>query len=220
MAVRAAIVGLAGIDKAIRSLAGVLESGQVRVQEIAVAIVDHAANAGNGDVSRALTLAQTVKRYPSMNVGFLTAWFAAFAGTNINLNKGTVGLFSKDSKKQRGFRVEEAKANNWFDAFDEKGERAPWYQGPDRPPFQPDTIGDLAEYLAKQAKRLRERLDDTKEVNGKKVPLVTLNKKDRQNFETALDMIETISAQLARHEAVTAAANDTDEVEQQEEAVA
>lgn len=213
------IVGLAGIDKAIKQIAGVGANLNERVQECAVAIIEHAAGAGNGDVSRALTLCQTVARFRTLDVGFLVGYFAAFAGANINLRKGTVNLFARDSKKQRGFRVDEARANNWYEAIDDEGNRAPWYQGPERPPFQPDGVGDIADYLARQAKRLMERLDGTKEVNGKDVPLVKVTKAEREQIEEAIDLIEVIAKRLARHEDIAEIVNKTanDEMEQEEE---
>ena len=218
----AKIVGLAGIDKAIKAIAGVGANLNERVQETAVAIVEHAAGAGNGDVSRALTLCQTVAKMRTLDVGFLVGWFAAFAGTNVQLKKGTVSLFAKDSKKQRGFRVDEARANNWYEAFNDAGERSPWYQGPDRPPFQPDSVGDIADYLMRQTKRLFERLDGEKEVNGKTVPLVKVSKAEREQIEEALHLIETIANRLARHEDIATLVNKTanDEMEEAEEAVA
>lgn len=216
----AKIEGLAGIDKAIKAIAGVGANLNERIQDTAVAIVEHAAGAGNGDVSRALTLCQTVARFRSLDVGFLVGYFAAFAGTNVNLKKATVNLFSKDSKKQRGFRVDEARANNWFDAIDEDGKRAPWYQGPDRPPFQPDTIGDLMDYYIKTGKRLLERLDGKKMVNGKEVPLVAINKADRQRLETAVQMITDIAQTIARHEDAAKLYSKVANDEEVEEAVA
>lgn len=201
---RKKIVGTAMIDRAIKSINGIIENVNERVHEVALAIVEHADGAGNGDVSRALTLCQMTKRHKSINTNFLVGWFAAFAGTNVNLNKGTVNLFSKDSKKQRGFRVAEAKANKWFEAIDNEGNRAAWYAGPQPEEYTPEGIGGVADTLHRTVKRLAERLDDTKKVNGKEVPLYKLTAEQRTEVDNALAFIDRISATLARQESVAA----------------
>src|SRR6185369_9259082 len=101
------IEGLAGIDKGIKALSGIASNLNERVQDIAVAIVVHAAGPGNGDVSRALPLVQTVNRMRTLNTAFLVGWLAYFANCNVNLRadngKGKVSLISRDSKRYRGF---------------------------------------------------------------------------------------------------------------------
>jgi hypothetical protein len=196
------IVGLAAIDREIKAMNGVLANVNTRVQSVAVAIIEHAAGAGNGDVSRALTLCQMVRKHRTLNVAYLVGYFAAFAGTNVNLNKGTVNLFARDSKKQRGFRVEEARANNWYEAIDAEGNRAAWYAGPTPQDYVPDGIGDIAEQMLGFVERINKRLDGTKTVNGKEVPLVRLEKEDEEQVHNALSFIERIAATLARHEEV------------------
>lgn len=209
MANRQKIVGDAAIGRAIRSLKGVLEgagSPNNRVQEIAVAIVEHAAGDGNGDVSRALQLVQTVNRSRTMNTAFLIGWFRYFASTNINLRgndgAGTVKLMAKDAKGYRGFDVDGARVNKWFDAFDEDGNRAPWYAGPAPAEFQPLTVGDLAKDLIRFADREMKKLDDTKTVGKKVVPLVQLADNDRVQFINALDVIRRLANSIARHEEI------------------
>jgi hypothetical protein len=116
-----------------RSLNGVMGSLNTRVQEIAVAIVEHGAGQGNGDMSRALTLVQTVNRHKTLNVAFLIGWFRYFGQCNVNLRandgQGKVSLIAREAKNFRPFDVAGARANNWYDAFNANGERARWYEG-------------------------------------------------------------------------------------------
>lgn len=205
------IVGLAAIDRGIKQLSTRLENVNTDVQAIAVAIVEHAADKGNGDVSRALTLCQTIAKRRTLNVNFLIGWFRYFGNCNVNLRaddgKGRVSLISKDSKAYRGgFDVDGARHNNWFDAVDDSGERARWYQGPTPAEFQPMTIGDLAARFSNFVKGTTKQMNDTKTVNGKEVPIVKLSEGDRIQVEHALAFIDKIAATLARHEDVEQAA--------------
>lgn len=201
---RAKIEGLAAIDRSIAQIRGNLDGLNDRIQETAVAIVEHAAGKGNGDVSRALTLCQAIASKRTLNVNYLVGYFAYFAGTNVNLRKPSVSLFSKDSKKQRGFDVDGARANKWFEAVDAEGKRVFWYAGPEPEAYVPDGIGDIAERMQRFVKRTAETLDGEKEVNGKKVPLVQLSQADRTALDAALGFIDRIAATLARHENVQA----------------
>jgi hypothetical protein len=200
------IVGLAGIDKAIKAIGAVSANLNERVQDVAVAIIEHAAGPGNGDMSRALTLCQTVRRTRTLNTAFLVGFFRHFGNANINFNAndgaGKVSLLSKDSKGYRGFDVDGARANNWYEAIDDKGERAPWYAGPMPAEYQPLTVGDLANRMVNFAKNTAKMLDDTKTVNGKEYPVVTLSEGDRKQVENALIFLDRIAATLARHEDV------------------
>lgn len=198
--------GLAAIDRAIKSVAGVMGNLNERVQDIAVAIVEHAAGEGNGDMSRSLKLVQTVKRHRTLNTAFLVGWFRYFGNANINLNAndgaGKVSLVSKDAKGYRGFDVDGARANNWFDAFMPNGDRSTWYAGPAPAEFQPMTVGDLAERMHRFVKNTTKLLDDTKEINGREVTVVDLNEQDRSQVTNALAFIDRIANTLARHEEV------------------
>jgi hypothetical protein len=200
------IVGLAGIDKAIKSIANVGQNLNERVQDVAVAIVEHAAGQGNGDMSRALTLVKTVNRMRTLNAAFLVGYFRYFASTNINLRAndgaGKVSLMARDAKGYRGFDVDGARANNWYEAFGENGERSNWYAGPAPAEFQPLTVGDLAGRMANFVKNTAKLLTGTKDVNGKDVPVVFLSEGDRKQVENALLFIDRIAATLARHEDV------------------
>lgn len=171
-------------------------------------IIDHAAGAGNGDVSRALTLCQTVARYKTMNVAYLIGFFRYFGSINVNLRgddgKGKVSLMSRDAKGYRGYDVAGAKANNWADAFDADGNRAPWYQGPTPATFEPMTIGDLARDFLTFADREVKKLDAEKKVGDKVVPLVSLNDADKAQFLAAIDTVRRLAATIARHEEVAA----------------
>lgn len=202
-------VGDAAIGRAIKSLNGALTGPNGinnRVQDIAVSIVEHAAGPGNGDVSRALDLCKTVARSRTLNVAYLVGWFAYFGNANVNLRgndgAGKVSLVSRDSKRYRGFDVEGARANNWFDAFNEKGERSPWYAGPQPAEYQPMTIGDLSERMTNFVKNMTKTLDGTKTVNGKEVPLVKLDEGDKLRFQSAMQAVTVLANSLARHEEV------------------
>jgi hypothetical protein len=194
------LVGLAAIDKAIKAIGGVADNLNERVQETAVAIIEHAAGPGNGDVSRALTLCQRVKATRTLNVAYLVGFFAAFAGTNVNLNKATVNLFARDSKKQRGFRVAEARANNWFDAIDKDGNRAAWYAGPQPEDYTPEGVGGVAERITRFVDRVNRDLERTKTVRGKEVPLFKLSDDELKQVHNALAHIESIAKTLERAE--------------------
>lgn len=198
--------GDAQIRNAIKSLSGVIENVNNRVQDIATSIIEHAAGAGNGDMSRALDLCKTVARHRTLQVNYLIGYFKYFASTNINLRandgEGKVSLMSKDSKGYRGFDVDGARANCWFEAFDDEGNRSTWYAGPAPADYQPLTIGDLAERMRRFSKNTAKLLDDTKTVNGKEVPAVQLNEADQTQVEHALAFIDRIANTLARHDEV------------------
>lgn len=208
------IVGLAGIDRSIKSLSKIGANLNERVHDTALAIVEHGAGQGNGDMSRALTLCQAVARLRSMNVAYLIGYFRHFASTTVNLRgndgKGKVSLMAKDAKGYRGFDVDGARVNKWYDAFDKEGNRAAWYAGPATPDFQPEGVGDIAERMRRFVKNTGTLLTGTKDVNGKPVPLVALAEGDRQQVENALLFISRIAATLARH----------DDVEQKAQALA
>ena len=210
MAERKKIVGLAAIDRNIKAVTGVMDNLNDRVQDIAVAIVEHAAGDGNGDVSRALTLCQAIAKRRTLQVNFLIGWFRYFGNCNINLNAndgaGRVSLIKRDATGYRGFDVDGARANNWYDAFKADGERSNWYAGPAPQEYKPLTIGDLAMRMQNFSKNTTKLLDATKEVNGKEVPAVTLAEPDRKQVEHALAFIDRIAATLARHEDVHEAA--------------
>lgn len=199
-----AYVGDAAIGRAIKSLNTRLENVNDDVQDIAVSIIVHAAGPGNGDMSRALDLCKTVKRHRTLNVAFLVGYFRHFGNANVNLNAnegaGKVSLIDRKSANYRGFDVDGARANKWYEAVNDDGERAGWYAGPVPAEFQPYTIGDEAKRIANFVKGERKRLEDTKVVNGVEVPLVKLAEPDRLQMMNALDFMERIAATLARHE--------------------
>ena len=204
---RKKIEGLRAIDSAITQIGKVAQNLNDRVQDVLVAIVEHAAGAGNGDVSRALTLVKTIKRYPTLNSAFVVGWLRYFGNCNVNLSAndgaGKVSLLSKDSKAYRGgFDVDGARANNWADAIDKDGNRAAWYSGPEPAEFQPYGIGDIADRMQQFAERTAKLLDATKEVKGKEVPQVRLSADDRQQVNNALAFLSRIAATLARHDDV------------------
>lgn len=213
------IVGLVGIDKGIRALKGIGENLNERVQDIAVAIVEHAAGPGNGDMSRALTLVQTINRFRTMNPAYLVGWFRYFGNANVNLRAndgaGKVSLISRDSKAYRGgFDVDGARANKWYDAFNADGTRSFWYQGPPPPAFEPATLGDIAEDMTRFLKREMDKVTGTKEVNGKVVPLVRLTEDDKKQLDHAFEVIRQLSFKLARHELIERKAQELAEVQE------
>jgi hypothetical protein len=219
MAQRKAIVGLKGIDNAIKSIAGIATNLNERVQEVAVAIVQHAAGEGNGDMSRALVLCKTTARFRTLNTPFLIGWFRYFGNANINLKAndgaGKVSLHARDSKAYRGgFDVDGAKANNWFDAFDAEGNRSKWYAGPDMPDYEPMGLVDIATRMTQFAKNTRKLMDSTKEVKGKEVPAVVLSDDDKVQVNNALAFIERISATLSRHDRVVQLQAELEKTEQ------
>lgn len=191
--------GLAAIDGGIKELRGVIANVLVRVQVIACAIIVHAAGDGAGDVSRAATLIMALPR--SMDRNMLAGYFEAFGSINGGkLKNGEAKLLSRDSKYYVGFDVDGAKANNWFDAFDEEGNRAAWYRGPAQPDFEPDGLGDLATRIDNFGKQLEKRLTATKEVKGRETPLVELTKEDQAEVEAAIAAVRKIGAKLACRE--------------------
>jgi hypothetical protein len=204
------IVGLAAIDKAIKGIANVGANLNERVQDVAVAIIEHAAGDGNGDVSRALTLTQTVAKMRTLNQAYLIGFFRYFGNCNVNLNandgKGKVSLVSRDAKGYRGFDPAGAAHNKWYDAFDAAGKRADWYAGPAPAEYQPLTIGDLSARMQQFVKRTRDLLDKQVDERGYNGPAVVLAEGDRIAVGNALQFIERISNTLARHEDMEQAA--------------
>lgn len=198
------LVGVAAISAGIKEIAGVADNLNARIQQSLESIIAHAAGDGNGDVSLALDLVKATKRYRTINTAFIIGYLRHFGSITINLKanngKGKVSLMSKDAKGYRGFDVEGAKVHNWFDAVNDDGERAAWYQGPTPEAYEPDTIGDVSGRYMNFVKRERERLDGTKTVGGKEVPLVRVSESDRKALESALDLFERFATTLARHE--------------------
>lgn len=217
-------VGDAAIVRGIKALNTRLSNINTDVQALAVAIVEHAAGIGNGDVSRSLDLCKTVARHKTLNVAYLVGWFRYFGNCTVNLRaddgKGKVSLISRDAAFQQKrrtpntFDVEGARANNWFDAFAADGTRAVWYEGPAPADFQPYTIGDEANRIRTFVEGERKRLDATKTVNGKEVPLVALTDEDRTEMLNALMFMEKLAATLARHEVVRKLAEQQAKLEQ------
>jgi len=200
------IVGLAAIDKAIKGIANVGANLNERVQDVAVAIIEHAAGDGNGDVSRALTLTQTVDKMRTLNQAYLIGFFRYFGNCNVNLSandgKGKVSLVAKDAKGYRGFDAAGAAHNKWYDAFDAAGNRANWYAGPEPAKYEPLTIGDLSQRMQQFVKRTRDLLDKQVDERGYNGPAVVLAEGDRIAINNAMQFIERISNTLARHEEV------------------
>jgi hypothetical protein len=196
--------GLTAIDSGIKELRGVIANALERVQVIAVAIISHAAGAGAGDVSRAGHLMAALPR--SMDRNMLAGFFEAFGSINAaKLKQGEVKLLSRDSKNYVGFDVDGANANNWYEAFDEQGNRAPWYRGPNQPEFEPDGLGDIAGRIENFAKRLDKSLTATKEVKGREVPQVELNGEDLEQVKAAIETVRRIGSKLACRERIVEA---------------
>lgn len=200
------LVGVAAIDAAIKEVAGVAENLNDRIDNILTSIIVHAAGPGNGDVSRALTLVKALRKYRSINTNYIVGFLRYFGSMTVNVNadggKGKVSLMSRDAKGYRGFDVDGAKANKWYEAVNDDGERAPWYQGPVQAEYTPGTIGDVAGNIHNFVKRLAGQLDDTKTVKGKEVPLFELTQEQREQVDNALAFLDRVSATLARQESI------------------
>lgn len=196
--------GDAAIRKGIRSLDKVIGNVNDRVQDLAVSIINHAANEGNGDMSRALDLCKTVARHRTLNVAFLVGYFRYFGSTNVNLRAndgaGKVSVIDRKSDKFRGFDVEGAKVHRWNEAVNADGDRANWYQGPTPAEYEPATLYDESERIKRFAENELKRLDATKTVNGKEVPVVALSKDERRQMENALDVMKRLATTLATRE--------------------
>lgn len=209
MAKREKIVGLQAITKAIKALDGIAGSLNERVQETAVAIVEHGAGVGNGDMSKALDLVKVCRKH-KLNIAFVVGWFAYFGNCNVNLRgnngAGKVSLISKGSLRYRGFDVDGARANNWFDAIDDEGNRALWYQGPQPEEYNPNTIGDFAASVTRFVERSKKQIEGTVEFRGKEVPIYALSEADREQVHSFFQLAERIANTLARHEEVAEAA--------------
>jgi hypothetical protein len=204
------IVGLAAIDKAIKGIVNVGSNLNERVQDVAVAIIEHANGDGNGDVSRALTLVQAANKLRTLNQAYLIGFFRYFGNCTVNLGAnngaGKVSLVAKDAKGYRGFDVDGAKHNKWYDAFDAAGNRAPWYAGPAPAVYTPGGIGDVADYLHGVVKTLNDRISKEIEKPGYKGVAIVLPEGDKQQVQNAMLFIERIANTLARHEEIEEAA--------------
>jgi hypothetical protein len=219
----AKIEGLAGIDKAIKQIAGVGDNLNARIQAVAVAIVEHAAGAGNGDMSRALKLVKTTVRFRSINTAFLVGWFRHFASTTINLKAndgaGKVSLMARDAKGYRGFDVDGARANKWFEAVDANGDRAAWYAGPTPQAFEPETIGSIAMDMRRFVKRTTDKITGKVKVGDAEVDRVRLTEDQTQQVTAALAFLDRIANTLARGEEVAKLAAAQAELEAQNDDV-
>lgn len=184
------------IDKGIRELKGIVENVNQRVQGLAVAIISHAKD--HGDCSRALTL---VNALPStFRREFLIRFFRHFGSIGIDVKGQKVRLISADTKGYRGFDVDGAKANNWYEAADAAGNRADWYTGPAPAQFEPNTLGDFGQNIVNFSERLSKQLDATKEVGNKEMPVYRLSDEDRQRADNALAFLKQLGKDVMARE--------------------
>ena len=143
------------VDDRLGRLAGRYLSINESVQEMAVAIVDHANKTGDCDRARKL-----VRAVPAKMRSMLKNWFAEVSPINVTMGAtakdDTVSLRSEGKKKYMPFDIEKAKANVWYtDPF--KKEPAP-------------TLNTLQTYFD-SVDRLFERMErDTKEDANKVEP--------------------------------------------------
>jgi hypothetical protein len=195
------------IDKRIGQLRGMVNDLMGFIAATAVGIVDHYAE--HGDCSRAGKLVAALPN--SMQRTYLIRWFEK-AGIAIDTNNGYASkAISKDSKRYRSPSegLEFAKANNWFDAVNEKGERALWYQGPTPREQEPNTIMDFTDNVIGFADRTAKSIRTgvlTKTVNGKRVnvkdsdgndvPLYNLTADQRQAADKVLGAIRRFGLAL------------------------
>lgn len=197
-------ITLADIDKGIAQLRGIISNVNERVQEIAVAIVEHAFGTGDkqgsGDVSRVPKLLTALPN--SMNRTFLIRWFAV-CNIGVDPQKGYAPrVLSKDHRLfiPNDQRVAFARANNWYDAVAEDGTRAEWYEGPTPKTFEPNTIGDFGTQILNFAERMQKRLTAKREVNGREVPEYNLTEADRAEAQAALETLERLGKVVCARE--------------------
>jgi hypothetical protein len=199
------LIGLKAIDNAITQISGIVANVDERVQEVAVAIVEHAAGPGQGDVSRALPLVQALSNAGQRTL--LVRWFLYHGSIGINLRgndgRGAVKRVTRDSKTFRkdvpnGYDVDGARLNNWFQPFNEKGERAIWYQGPNPDEFVPNTLVDFSNGIENFVTRMTKQLDATKEVriDGelREVDLYALSPEQRDTAKKVLGAMSRVAA--------------------------
>lgn len=191
-------------DKRIAGLRGLVANVNEEAQAIAVGIIAHAAKpasegGGNGDVSRAIKLVQALPL--SMNRTFMLRYLLYFGSIGINLKDGTCKVVSRDSKNFRGFDVDGAVANKWYEPFDEDGNRAHWYEGPNPRQFEPNTAVDFVGNVHNFIDRINRQLDETKKVNGTDVPLYRVDDETKANIRRVLGVMKKATAILGARDA-------------------
>lgn len=198
-------MNLKQIDAKLGELRGVVANVGDRVQELAVAIIAHAAGAGAGDVSRALTLVQALPN--SFRREYLLQYLKYFGSIGIDLKGGKVRVLSRDNKAYRGFDVDGAKANRWDEPFEADGvTRKPWYQGPNPQAFESSTIGDFGMNVVNFGDRLAKQLDATKPRfpgSTDEVPVYALTPEQREQANAAISTLKRLGLSIAAGEEIT-----------------
>lgn len=194
-------MNLKQIDAKIGELRGIVSNVNERVQEIAVAIIEHAKGAGNGDVSRSITLVQTLPN--SFRREYLLQWFKYFGNIGIDLRGGKCRMLDKNNRAYRTvegspFDVEGAKANNWFEPFEADGTtRKAWYQGPNPSAFESNTLADFGDNIVKFADRLTRDIDKMRDVPGQgQVPVYALTEQQHKQAEDAIAVLKRLGVSV------------------------
>ena len=143
------------IDAKIRTIKASSTKLAANVQEVAVAIIEHAAGPGNGDVTRALALVQAIGT--ASNQRKLIFWFGYFANIGMDVNNNKVRRLKAGGSTYRdcgngGYDIEGAKANPWNT-----------FEDPRQPPEQlPNTLGVFIAENVKIFDRLAKQVVDDK----------------------------------------------------------
>jgi hypothetical protein len=192
------VMNLKEIDKRIESIRGLVSNVNTSVQETAVAIIEHAAGAGRGDVSRAIKLVRVLGNANRQE--FLIRWFEHFGSIGINLKDDKCKRIDSGSKRYRadvpmGFDLDGARMNNWYEPFGANGEgEATWYKGPNPKAFTPNTLLDFGQNIHSLADRMFKQLDQKKTVNGEEVPMYAMSPEEKTIAKKALNLVRLVAS--------------------------
>lgn len=147
------------IDARIRGIKTSVTKLASNVQEVAVAIIEHAAGPGNGDVTLAIQLVRAIGT--GANQRKLIFWFGYFANIGMDVANNKVRRLKEGSQNYRdcgngGYDIEGAKANPWNT-----------FEDPRQPPEQlPNTLGVfIAENIKIFDRLAKQVVDDKRFVN-------------------------------------------------------
>jgi len=191
----------AKLDKGIKDLRGITANVLERAQVLAVGVIEH--DIAHGDCSRARDLVNVLHGQEQRRN--MVQFLAFFGNIGCKMEKGVctgVGHIAENSKRYTKPNLEGAKANNWFEPYDGQGNRADWFQGPEKPVYTPGTLGDVGQNVFDFAERLEKRLTATKDNGrGEEVPVFDLTEAETQLAETGLEAIRRLgTAIMAREE--------------------
>ena len=102
------------IDANIKSIQNRYETVREKVQETALAIIEHAKD--HGDCTRAVKLCRAL---PARERNSLIGWFSLYSPIGVRMGKTTkednCRFIKEDSKRYNIFNLDGAKANKWYD---------------------------------------------------------------------------------------------------------